>query len=99
MFFFQFEARPKKTYPNRHEYGGAVVTCWVQRQTHRQAEAFARGLLADEGWRISAVDEAARITRADQRPEGMKYFEQAERDGEVFLFYTWPVGAPDDGSS
>jgi hypothetical protein len=30
------------------------------------------------------------------RREGMQYFEQAEIDGEVFVFHTWPVGAPDD---
>ena len=99
MFFFQFEVRPKKTHPKHDEYGGASVTCWIQRDTQCQAEAVARGWLADEDWRITAVDETAQITRKDQRPEGMQYFEQAEIDGEVFVFHTWPVGAPDDNAA
>jgi len=38
------------------------------------------------------------VTREMQaeHPEGMEYFEQAEIDGEVLVFHTWPVGAPDD---
>jgi len=96
MFFFQFEVRPKKSHPKRDEYGGAVVTCWIRRDTKRQAEAVARRWLAHEDWRITAVDEAAEIKREEQRPEGLRYFEQAEIDGEVFVFHTWPVGAPDD---
>jgi hypothetical protein len=37
------------------------------------------------------------MTKAKQaeHPEGMPYFEQAEIDREVFVFHTWPVGAPD----
>ena len=96
MFFFQFEVRPKKTHPKRHEYGGATVVCWIQRDTQRQAQAVARGWLAHEDWRITTVEEEEQITKKDQRPEGLRYFEQAEIDGEVFVFHAWPVGAPDE---
>jgi hypothetical protein len=38
------------------------------------------------------------MTREQQSeyPQGMRYFEQAEVDHEVFVFHNWPVGAPDD---
>lgn len=38
------------------------------------------------------------MTREGQaeHPEGLRYFEQAEIDREVFAFHTWPIGAPDD---
>jgi hypothetical protein len=98
MFFFQFEVRPKQTHPKRDQYAGATVNCWVLRDTQSQAKAVARGWIGDEDWRITGVKEAMLMTRERQSeyPNGMQYFEQAEIDHEVFVFYTWPVGAPDD---
>jgi hypothetical protein len=98
MFFFQFEVRPKETHPKRDEYEGAMVSCWVLRDTQSQAEAVARGWIGDEDWRITRVETATPMTRGQQaeHPDGLRYFEQAEIDGEVFVFHTWPVGAPDD---
>ena len=98
MFFFQFEVRPKQTHPKRGEYAGAMVNCWILRDTQSQAEAVARGWIGDEDWRITSVEEAMLMTRESQakHPDGMQYFEQAEIDREVFVFHTWPIGAPDD---
>jgi hypothetical protein len=98
MFFFHFEVRPKQTNPKRELYAGATVSCWVLRDTQSQAEAVARGWIGDEDWRITGVETATLMTRErqSQYPEGMRYFEQAEIDREVFVFHTWPVGAPDD---
>jgi hypothetical protein len=98
MFFFQFEVRPKQTHPKRDEYAGAMVNCWILRDTQSQAEAVAHGWIGDEDWRITGVEEAMLMTREMQaeHPDGMRYFEQAEIDSEVFVFHTWPVGAPDD---
>lgn len=52
----------------------------------------ARGWIGDEDWRITGVEEAMRITKDWQAefPEGMPYFEQAEIDREMFVFYTSP---------
>ena len=98
MFFFQFEVRPKQTHPRRDEYSGAMVNCWVLRETQSQAEAVARDWIGDEDWRITRVEAARLMTREDQAeyPDGIQYFEQAEIDSEVFVFHTWPLGAPDD---
>jgi hypothetical protein len=37
--------------------------------------------------------------RQAEFPDGIQYFEQAEIDGEVFVFHTWPIGAPDDNAA
>jgi hypothetical protein len=97
MFFFQFEVRPKGTHPKRKQIGGAIVNCWILRDTQSQAEAVARGWIGDEDWRITSVEEACLMTRERQaeHPTGMQYFEQAETDREVFVFHNWPVDAPD----
>lgn len=95
MFHFRFETRPKRTHP-KFGVDAAMVSCWIKRETLADAAAVARGWIGDEDWRIIATEHAALITRETQLPGGMQYFEQAEIDGEVFVFFTAPVGAPDD---
>ena len=99
MFCFQFEARPKATHSRAHEIGGATVNCWIERGTLEEAESYARGSIADEDWTILHKEDGFLVTRDTQDPEGMRYFEQAEIDKEVFVFHTWPLNAPDDGTS
>jgi hypothetical protein len=98
MFFIQFEVRPKQTHPKHDQYAGAMVSCWVLRDTQSQAEAVARGWIGDQDWRITRAEGSRLMTKESQaeHPDGMQYFEQAEIDREVFVFHTWPVGAPDD---
>lgn len=98
IFFFRFEVQPKQTHPRRDQYAGGLVNCWILRDTLSQAEAVARGWIGDEDWRIISKEEAMLMTRENQAeyPAGIEFFEQAEVDREVFVFYTYPVGAPDD---
>ncbi|MBN9693684.1 MAG: hypothetical protein J0M24_25855 [Verrucomicrobia bacterium] len=98
MFFFQFEVQPKQTHPQRDQYAGGFVNCWILRDTLSQAEAVARSCLGDEEWRIVSVEESMLMTREKQAeyPAGIEFFEQAKIDREVFVFHTYPVGAPDD---
>ena len=64
----------------------------------RQPPSHAVGL-ATEDWTIIRTAHAGLITRETQLPDGLQYFEQAEIDGEVFLFFTSPVGAPDNDTN
>jgi hypothetical protein len=96
MFHFRFEVRPKPTHPKFGHYAGAMVSCWIQRETQDQAVGVARGWIADEDWTIIRTEHADLITRETQLPDGMQYFEQAEIDREVFVFFTSPVEAPED---
>jgi hypothetical protein len=99
MFHFRFEVRPKRTHPKFGHYACAMVSCWIQRDTQDQAAAVARGWIGDEDWTIIRTEHADLITRETQLPDGLQYFEQAEIDGEVFVFFTYPVGAPDDDTN
>jgi hypothetical protein len=96
MFYFIFDARPTPKNPKHGTYGGASVSCWVQRDTQAEAEAVARRWITERHWAITAMEEATFITKETQLPAGMQFFEQAEIDDEVFVFHTSPVGAPDD---
>ena len=73
-----------------------MVSCWIQRDTQDHAAAVARGWIGDEDWTIIRTEHADLITRETQLPDGLQYFEQAEIDGEVFVFFTSPIGAPSD---
>jgi hypothetical protein len=95
MFFFQFEVQPSKNDPDRNKFGGAIVNCWILRDTQNQAEAVARSWIGGQDWHITRVESASLMTKEKQleSPDGMQYFEQAEIDREVFVFHTWPVSA------
>ncbi len=96
MYYFLFDVRPTPAHPNFTKYGGALVACWIERDNQSQAEAIARTWIARENWAIIELSEAFPITRETQLPGGMRYFDQAEIDHEVFVFYTYPVGTEDD---
>jgi hypothetical protein len=98
IFYLRFVAHLKHTHPKFHESGGAMVNCWILRDTLKEAESYARGCIADEDWRITELEAAFAVTRETQADEGMQYFDQAEIDREVFVFHTFPLGAQDDGT-
>ena len=62
------------------------------------ADAAARERLESIGWDIEAADEHILVTEATCPPgtPGFEHFEQAQVDDLVVVFYTWPVGAPDE---
>lgn len=91
MFHFQFEARPKRTNPRFGVSACAMVCCWIKRDTQEQALAVALGWIGDEDWTIIRTEFAGPITRETQLANGMQYFEQAEIDNEVFVFFTSPT--------
>ena len=95
IFYFQFEARPKKP----AEAGGAFINCWIDRATREEAESHARDAIANQDWSVTRLEEAVLVTRETQSAESRQYFDQAEIDGEVFVFHTWPVEAQDHGTS
>lgn len=73
-------------------YGGAHVSCWVKDQTARNATLIARGLIEENGWIVDTIEEHYPITEEDysNTSESLQYFEQAQTDGEVFVFHVFP---------
>jgi hypothetical protein len=92
MFYFRFEARPKNTSEHAGKADGAFVNCWIQRDTPEEAESYARGAIADQDWSITGLEDSRSVTRDTQPSDSLHYFEQAELDGEVFVFHTWGDG-------
>lgn len=106
LFLLTIEARPEPHSEEYGEAGGAFVNCWVNADDLRTAERQAVALIEQHGWRPHRFDEwelVCRATYAGREPPDdgdldlREIVEQAFIDGEVCVFNTWPVDAPDAG--
>ena len=104
LFLLTIEARPEPDADDFGEAGGAFVNCWVNTDDLRAAERRAVALIEERGWRPHRFAEWELVTRAtyaDRDPRddyGLNLrviVDQAFTDGEVCVFHTWPVDAPD----
>jgi len=103
LFLVTIEARPEPDSDEHGEAGGAFVNCWVDADDLRTAERRAAALIRENGWRPHRFDDWELVTRStydgrepdDDGPELREVVEQAFIDGEVCVFNTWPVDAPD----
>lgn len=91
VFLLRFQASPL-TDRSAGDVGGAFINCWVQRDTMADADETARKLITDQGWIITEEVEAAEVRREQVDEEsGLEYFEQCLIDGEVAVFYSYPI--------
>jgi hypothetical protein len=104
LFLLTIRARPEPDADDYGEAGGAFVNCWVNADDLSTAERRAVPLIQQHGWRPHRFEEWELVTRAtyaDREPrddDGLdlrEVVEQAFIDGEVCVFNTWPVDAPD----
>jgi hypothetical protein len=104
LFLLTIEARPEPSSEDHGEVRGAFVNCWVDADDLRAAERRAVALIGKHGWRPHRFEQWELVTRAtystgqpsaDDRPDLREALDQAFIDGEVCVFNTWPVDAPD----
>ena len=104
LFLLTIEARPEPGSDRCGEAGGAFVSCWVNADDLRTAERRAVALVMENGWRphrfeawelVTRATYAGRTPRDDGGPDSREVVDQAFVDGEVCVFNTWPVDAPD----
>jgi hypothetical protein len=104
LFLVTMEAVPGKASKDYGIAGGAFVNCWVDAADLRTAELRTIGLIKGNQWRPFRFESWELVTRetcahreppADDAPDLRRIFEQAFIDGEVCVFYIWPVDAPD----
>jgi hypothetical protein len=78
------------------EFAGAHVNCWVARP-EREAVSRASQIAAEQGWRVTSIVQSCEVVEGNYSlgDPGGDYFRQAEIDGEVSVFHTWPNSASD----
>jgi hypothetical protein len=93
IYFVSFLAKPVTL----EEDGatGAYVNCWIKRESAVVAQAQAEKDIRENGWRIEAIEQSVRAVEDKPKKEaGLEYFEQAQIDGEVYVYHTW--SGPDE---
>ena len=103
VFIIRFEASPEPDSDDFGTDGGAIVNCFVDADDLRTAEIRAISLIWEHGWQpcrfetwllicAECADSATPEHGGDSQRE---LVEQARLDGEVCVFHTWPIDAPD----
>jgi hypothetical protein len=92
MFYFRFEATPRRDARVAPEAAGAFVSCWIERSTLQEAVRVARAGIEQQGWIVDQPEESREVTLKDYPAghNGREQFEQALIDKEVFVFFTYP---------
>ena len=82
--------------PNNHpQYSAienAMIECWVRCPTETEALAIVRHTITSDNWAITLVEGPEIHTEDDYvgEPEFLRYYKQAQTDGEVFIYHIPP---------
>ncbi|WKA56218.1 hypothetical protein [Planococcus shixiaomingii] len=95
IYYFKFEATPNPDNPEREQYEGAIVNCWVDGTSMKPALTEAAKYVKNEGWKIEKMDDSFKVEREryegnPELSESLECFDQALREGVSALFYVWP---------
>lgn len=103
VFLLTIEAKPDSGAADFGTVGGAFVNCWIDADSLQTAERRAIALIREQNWYAVKLDTWQMVTREtymgreppDEGPNPADLVEQAFIDGEVCVFYKYPVNAPD----
>lgn len=98
IYCIMFEAVPRADNPNKNDFAGTFINCWVDSIDVDSAMVEAENYIKDEGWEIISIRDKFTVNRKqyegeDQLKESLECFDQAIKDGIVAIFYTWPYDA------
>ena len=93
MYFLVFHAQPRPDLEDADDIAGAYISCWIEANSLRRAEAIARQEIGDAKWDIMEREEAHEIEADKYLPdsEGYEFYQQAKDDKYVFRFHTYPI--------
>src|SRR4051812_42851056 len=90
IYFVGFRARPGEHLPKSTEAGGAYINCWIKADSTAEAQKVASTFIRSEGWIVECVEHEAHLI-VEPDDESRERFEQAQIDGECYVFHEWPV--------
>ena len=98
MYFFSIHGVPGPNNPDSVTVGGAFINCYINHATLDLAESIARKSIEEAGWQIVAIEESKIVNSSsfEEDSDGMKYYEQALVDKEVFAYFTYPGDGPEN---
>ena len=97
IFSVVYEGRPTPEAPAAATVGGASIVCWIRAKSNAEAAERARQFFDEQCWIVIELDRPwKRMTQQNVPAESMNRFEQAQIDGECYIFHTWNNFAEDD---
>lgn len=99
MYYLVLAVHPHADNPEHGTTEGGFASCWVNVPLPAEADAEARGILAESGWEVEeAIEEPRKVGRGDYGgdPAKLDLFDEAEREGIAITLHTWEVGAAEE---
>lgn len=98
MYFFEIHVTPTKKPVLDHDDAGAFVNCFIVSDSRDNALHTSINLIKENNWEFDQIEDEAIVTQENYQndEEGGKYFQQALVDGEVLVFYTYPLVDEDE---
>jgi hypothetical protein len=93
IYYIQYQARPEAHSEAFGETEGAYINCWIRTDSPEDAHRIATSEIVRNGWKIEGIENPPEV-QTEPSASGAEYFEQAELDGECYVFHQWPIGAP-----
>ena len=94
-YLLSYEVRPTEAISGGGAIGGAIVNCWAVARTIAEARREARAQVEDGGWVIVIVGAEDEVIEDDLAEGSKQYYRQAQTDGVVCVFHTFPPEPPD----
>jgi hypothetical protein len=96
VHFLMIEAHPKPKHPDYGTVDGAFVTFYINEALVDDPEDAARSLIEGQGWDVAEICESYPLALEDLGDDhpARERFEQAQVDGIVANFNTWPLRPP-----
>ena len=85
------EAVPDCSNPEREQYAGAYINCWVRAKSEQDAISRAMEYIDSEHWRCIQLEEisVAERSRYADLPDSLACFDAACEQGIAALFHIW----------
>lgn len=94
IYYFMIEAVPNQDNPEKDEFEGAFVNCWVNSSNMTLAVTKASKYVNSEGWKMQRIEEQFIANR--ERYEGdpelldlLECFDEAVREEVSAIFHVW----------
>jgi len=96
IFLLGCEAVPTDRTSDHGAIGGAFVNAWIAEESEEKAISAAQSHIADEGWRLLAVQTIAIVDATSYTFDdpGLEYYTQALLHGHALVFNVWPSPQP-----
>jgi len=92
-----FDAEPTEEHEQCGEVAGAIVSCFIRCPSDEEAWDKAMATLDSGHWRTVEVLDREIVSRDDfEGTDNLQYYEQAQLDGEVYVFHTFETRSHDE---